>query len=82
MRLVAALLLCSSSLALAQASPPNKKPRPVQVIDISQGTEIEGGQVKPVIDFAVIPERPIFNRMIQVRGSFFKELHDSVDALR
>ncbi len=81
MRLVAALLLCCSS-AFAQAPGADKKPRPVQVIDISQGAEIEGGQVKPVIDFTVIPERPIFNRMIQVRGSFFKELHDSVDALR
>lgn len=84
MRLAVVVLLTSSSLALAQTPTAHpKRDRPaVQVIDIAQGAEVEGGVGRPVIDLAIIPEKPIFRRMLTLRGSFAKELHESVDALR
>lgn len=82
MRSFGFVCLMLSAAAFAQADRPGVSPRPkAQTLDFT-ASEIEAGRQKPVVDFTVIPERPLFKTRIQVRGSFANELHRSVDALR
>ena len=80
MRLAVVFSLCVAATSFAQPERPSKK-TPVQTIDLT-GTTLEGGIERPVMEFTVLPERPRFKRLIQIRGSFANELHQSVDALR
>ena len=77
---VFSLILAGTSFAQTDASP-TKKSVPVQKLDFT-GASIRGDIEKPVLDLQVIPERPIFKKLIQIRGSFANELHNSVDAIR
>jgi len=82
MRLAVVFSLFLAATSFAQSNPaPTKKNVPVQNLDFT-GASIRGDIEKPVVDFQVIPERPGFKKMIQVRGSFANELHNSVDAIR
>lgn len=77
---VFSMMLAATSFAQTDAAP-TKKNVPVQNVDFN-GASIRGVIEKPVVDFQVIPERSHFKRMIQIRGSFANELHNSVDAIR
>lgn len=82
MRLAFVLVVCfaaSSALAQADRAPPKV---PVQRVDFSTGSSVSGSVEAPVVEFTVLPERPRFKRLIQLRGSFANELHRSVDAMR
>lgn len=81
-RLVVCLVVLCATVASAQSERAGASGTPkVQTVDFTPG-EIEAGRQRPVVDFAVIPERPIFERRLKLRGSFANELHRSVDALR
>lgn len=77
---VFSLFLAATSFAQTERAP-TKKNVPVQNIDLT-GTEISGGIEKPLIEIQTIRERPIFKKLIQIRGSFANELNQSVDAIR
>ncbi|MBL8933800.1 MAG: hypothetical protein JNM69_04555 [Archangium sp.] len=77
---VFSLILAGTSFAQTDHSS-TKKNVPVQTVDFT-ASDVTGKKEKPVIDFQTVPERPIFKGMIQVRGSFANELHNSVDAIR
>lgn len=73
---------CLAATSFAQTErQPTKKPT-VQNIEFGKGSTVEGGRELPVVQFTTLPERPRFKRMLQIRGSFANELHQSVDALR
>lgn len=74
--LVASLI---STIAFAQTEK-RAVPKPQQ-LDFT-GTRIDGDRVIPVVEFTVVPERPVFKRRIAVRASFANELHQSVEAIR
>jgi hypothetical protein len=80
MRLVVVFSMCVAATSFAQTERSAKK-TPVQTIDLT-GTTLKGDIDRPVMEFTVLPERPLFKRLIQIRGSFANELHQSVDALR
>lgn len=83
MRFAALAVITLASLAVAQApQQPGKAEKPrAQTVDLT-GTTISGGRELPVMDFTIIPEKPIFKNLIQLRGSFANELNRSVDAIR
>jgi len=81
MRLALVFSLCVAATSFAQTERTSKKP-PVQNIDFGSGSTVKGGIERPVVQFTTLPERPRFKRLIQIRGSFANELHQSVDALR
>lgn len=81
MRLAVVFSLILAATSFAQTDPQPTKKSPVQNVDFT-GTSIRGDIEKPVVEFQVIPERSRFKRMIQIRGSFANELHNSVDAIR
>lgn len=82
MRLAVVFSLFVAATSFAQTDPaPTRKNVPVQKVDFT-GSSIRGDIEKPVLDLQVIPERPIFKKLIQLRGSFANELHNSVDAIR
>jgi hypothetical protein len=83
MRLAALAVITLASLAVAQSpQPPTKPSKPrAQVVDLT-GSTITAERELPVMDFTVIPERPLFKNLLQVRGSFANELNRSVDAIR
>lgn len=82
MRLAVVFSLFVAATSFAQTDRSStKKNVPVQNVDFT-ASDVTGKKEKPVIDFQTVPERPIFRRMIQIRGSFANELHHSVDAIR
>ena len=81
MRLAVVFLLVASVSSAQSPSPQDRKPsRPVQNVDFRE-SEVGGTIVKPADIFVVVPERPIFKGLIQLRGSFARELARSVDAI-
>lgn len=81
MRLVLVVSLLLAHASFAQATRSEAPPRPpVQTLTFTE-VELSGGIVKPLNEFQVIPERPRFRGLIQVRGSFARELARSVDAI-
>ncbi|MER2566103.1 MAG: hypothetical protein ABTQ32_35605 [Myxococcaceae bacterium] len=81
MRLAVVFSLFVAATSFAQTDRSTKKNVPVQNVDFT-ASDVTGKKEKPVIDFQTVPERPVFRRMIQIRGSFANELHHSVDAIR
>ncbi|MBL8922538.1 MAG: hypothetical protein JNJ54_27045 [Myxococcaceae bacterium] len=76
---VVSLLIATASFAQADRPAPPARP-PVQTLTFTEA-EVSGGIVKPMNEFQVIPERPRFRGLIQLRGSFARELARSVDAV-
>jgi len=85
-RLFVTLVFLSSVVAGAQqtrvphVSSPVHQPVPVQQVTFAD-TDVTGGIVKGQTGFETLKQKVIFKNLIQLRGSFARELHDSVDAL-
>jgi hypothetical protein len=78
---LAVVSLLFASLSFAQGKQPERPPPPPPQTIIFTGAEVKGGIVGPMNEYQVIPERPRFRGLIQVRGSFARELARSVDAI-
>jgi hypothetical protein len=86
-RLVVTLVWLSSVVATAQTvvprpPVPQRQERVQQVQQVTfGGTDVTGCIVKGDTGFELLKPKIIFKNLIQLRGSFARELHDSVDAL-
>jgi len=74
------VVAAAQQTSVPRAASPVHQPVPVQQVTFAD-TDVTGGIVKGQTGFETLKPKVIFKNLIQLRGSFARELHDSVDAL-
>lgn len=75
---LAVMMVVLAVPAVAQTEQEKKKAAPVQKLDFTEGSEIEGGAAVPLGHIYLVPPKRVFSNLIKVRMNFDDKLRESV----